>query len=154
MVNHILFIHLELDLLFIFFLFLFFPNFGLVCGFKIINTFQYYIQLLFTSKWHINTWIEYMKWDLYSNIMWYSARFGTICKILKTWKTRFYNAYNFTESKTPPWLLVEMLIFPYTLTYVMFCAIWCYLYNLKNVKNTHGGVLLIVTLLHECFSRF
>ena len=30
-------------------------------------------------------------------------------------------------------------------------AIWLHLYNLKNVKNTHGGVL---TLLHGCFSRF
>ena len=26
----------------------------------------------------------------------------------------------------------------------MFCAIWYHLYNLKNVKNTHGGVLLLV----------
>ena len=41
------------------------------------------------------------------------------------------------------------------------CAIWYHLYNLKNVKNTHGGVLIIVpatllklTLLHGCFSRF
>ena len=25
----------------------------------------------------------------------------------------------------------------------MRCAIWYYLYNLKNVKNTHGGVLLL-----------
>ena len=37
----------------------------------------------------------------------------------------------------------------------MLCAIWCHLYNLKNVKNTHGGVLLIkVTLLHGTFWRF
>ena len=39
----------------------------------------------------------------------------------------------------------------------MRCAIWYYLCNLKNVKNTHGGVLLFVlkvTLLHGCFSRF
>ena len=39
----------------------------------------------------------------------------------------------------------------------MFCAIWYHLYNLKNVKNTHEGVLLLVlkvTLLHGCFSRF
>ena len=34
------------------------------------------------------------------------------------------------------------------------------MYNLKNVKNTHGGVLLQpatllkVTLFHGCFSRF
>ena len=30
-----------------------------------------------------------------------------------------------------------------------------YLYDFKNVKNTHGGGLrLKVTLLHGCFSRF
>ena len=32
--------------------------------------------------------------------------------------------------------------------YVMFYAIWHHLYNLKNVENTNGGVLLLVTLLH------
>ena len=31
--------------------------------------------------------------------------------------------------------------FTYT---VMFCAIWYHLYNLENVKNTDGGVLLLV----------
>ena len=31
-------------------------------------------------------------------------------------------------------------------SYGMFCAIWYDLYNLKNVKNTHGGVLLLVKL--------
>ena len=37
------------------------------------------------------------------------------------------------------------------------CAVWFYLFNLKNVKNTHGGVLILVlklTLLHGCFSCF
>ena len=29
---------------------------------------------------------------------------------------------------------------------VMRCAIWYYLYNLKNVKNTHGEVLILVKL--------
>ena len=48
---------------------------------------------------------------------------------------------------------------------MMRCAIWYHLYNLRNVKNTHGGVLLsvklqvkacnfTVTLFHGCFSRF
>ena len=37
--------------------------------------------------------------------------------------------------------------------YVMRCAIWYYLYNLKNVKNTHGGVLILVKLQAEA-SRF
>ena len=27
------------------------------------------------------------------------------------------------------------------ISYVMLCVIWYHLYNLKNVKNTHGGVL-------------
>ena len=31
-------------------------------------------------------------------------------------------------------------------TFVMLCAIWYHLYNLKNVKNTHGGVLILVKL--------
>ena len=29
---------------------------------------------------------------------------------------------------------------------VMFCAIWYHLHNLENVKNTHGGVLLLVKI--------
>ena len=45
---------------------------------------------------------------------------------------------------------------------VVRCAIWCHLYNLKNLKNTHGRVLILVklqatlklTLVHGCFSRF
>ena len=28
----------------------------------------------------------------------------------------------------------------------MRCAIWYHLYNLENVKNTHGGMLLLVKL--------
>ena len=36
----------------------------------------------------------------------------------------------------------------------MFCAIRYHLYNLKNMKNTHGRVLFLVTLLHGCFSSF
>ena len=38
--------------------------------------------------------------------------------------------------------------------YVALCAIQYYLYNLKNVKNTHGEVLLLETLFHRYFSRF
>ena len=39
----------------------------------------------------------------------------------------------------------------------LICAILYHLYYFKNVKNTHGGVLLLVlkvTLLHWCFLRF
>ena len=40
--------------------------------------------------------------------------------------------------------------------YVMRCAIWYHLHNLKNVKNTYGRMLLLikVELFHECFLRF
>ena len=50
--------------------------------------------------------------------------------------------------------------------YVMPYAIWYHLHNLKKVKNTHRGVLILIklqaeaytllrlTLLHGCFSRF
>ena len=41
----------------------------------------------------------------------------------------------------------------------MYCTIWYHSYNLKNVKKTHGVLLLVkpttllkVTLLHGCFS--
>ena len=58
-------------------------------------------------------------------------------------------------------LTLQVLLVNY-FKYVMLCAIWYHLYNLKNVKNTHGGVLLLVkpatllkvTLLRGCFSRF
>ena len=33
--------------------------------------------------------------------------------------------------------------------YVVRCAIWYHLYNLKNVKNTHGGVIILVKLQAE-----
>ena len=41
----------------------------------------------------------------------------------------------------------------------MFSAIWYHVYNLNNVNNTHGGVLLFVKLqaellLHGSSSRF
>ena len=40
------------------------------------------------------------------------------------------------------WLIHHLMI----LQYVVRCAIWYYLHNLENVKNTHGGVLISVKL--------
>ena len=46
------------------------------------------------------------------------------------------------------------------LTCVMGCTIWYHLYNLQNVKNNHGGVLILVKLQASAwlpygrFSRF
>ena len=42
-------------------------------------------------------------------------------------------------------------------SYMMICAIWYHLYNLNNVKSTHGECyfkLLKVTLSNGCFLRF
>ena len=41
-----------------------------------------------------------------------------------------------------------------TKTFVMFCAIWYHLQNFKNVKNTHGGVLLLVKLLAKSLQPY
>ena len=53
-----------------------------------------------------------------------------------------------------------MIIFFISLSYlnmlfsfVMFCAISYDLYNIKNVKNTYGGVLLLVKLQAEAPNR-
>ena len=40
----------------------------------------------------------------------------------------------------------EPLQEPHPALYMMRCAIWYHLYNLKNVQNTHGGVLILVKL--------
>ena len=38
-------------------------------------------------------------------------------------------------------------------SFVVRCAIWYHCYNFKNVKNTHGGVFLLVKLLVEANSK-
>ena len=43
-------------------------------------------------------------------------------------------------------LSLNHLNYSYHSLYVMFCAIWYHLHNLKNVKNTHGGVILAMKL--------
>ena len=72
-------------------------------------------------------------------------------------------ACNFTKSNTLSWVfftlfkLYKLCQMAQSITYMMRCTIWHHLYNLKNVKNTHGGVLISVlklTLLHGCFSHF
>ena len=74
------------------------------------------------------------------------AFFSRHCKV--TWKICTFRTGD--EEIKRRWSSLETL-----------CVIWKHLYNFKNVKNTHGGVLLLVTLqtlkvtlLHGCFSRF
>ena len=42
--------------------------------------------------------------------------------------------------------LILDTIFENLATFMMRCAIWYHLYNFENVKNTHGGVLILVKL--------
>ena len=37
-------------------------------------------------------------------------------------------------------------------TFLMLCAIWYHLHNLKNVKNTHGVMLILVKLQAEAYN--
>ena len=37
--------------------------------------------------------------------------------------------------------------------YVVRCTIWYHLYNFKNLKNTHGGVLILVKLQATAFTK-
>ena len=51
------------------------------------------------------------------------------------------------------------IIIPCLMKYVIICAIWHHLYNLKKKKNTYEGMLLLVklqteALLRGCFPRF
>ena len=52
---------------------------------------------------------------------------------------------HFVKTRT---LFQESILEPIN-TILVRCAIWYHLYNLKNVKNTHGGVLLLVKLQAE-----
>ena len=49
------------------------------------------------------------------------------------------------------YFLIEHLM---TRTNVMLCEIWNHLHNLKNVKNTHGGVLFLVKLKAKSFQLY
>ena len=55
--------------------------------------------------------------------------------------------YSFTFANFPHLLTFDSQLS--SQTFVMLCTIWYHLYNLKNVKNTHGGVLVLVKLQAE-----
>ena len=96
------------------------------------------------SKWVTQTWRKMAQFSFIR--AWYSYfMFGgcstyirdvkksfVMSSLLKSWQ--IYNCLRFLVNR----ISVEL--------FVMFCAIWYYLYNLKNVKNAHGGVLFLVKL--------
>ena len=47
--------------------------------------------------------------------------------------------FNIVNSK-----ILSKFVFNVIFINVMRCAIWYHLYNIKIVKNTHGGVILLV----------
>ena len=51
---------------------------------------------------------------------------------------------NYVIEKSCPVLLMFSFLF----------VIWCHLHNLKNVKSTHGGVLLLVIKLQALAYKF
>ena len=67
--------------------------------------------------------------------------------------------------KTPVyWYTVYCMVWKPTVTgsfyldtvklYVLRCAIWYHLYNLKNLKNTHRGVLHLVKLQAKSLQHY
>ena len=64
----------------------------------------------------------------------------TRCEIcLKLTLCSSVSVVNFSAGKCRLGSYLVVSIFPF----VMRCTIWYHLYNLKNVKNVHGGVLII-----------
>ena len=60
-----------------------------------------------------------------------------------------------TKKFTKRFEFIIILVSTPEIIHATLCAIWYYLYNLKNVKNTHEGVLLLVKLqTFGCFSDF
>ena len=57
-----------------------------------------------------------------------------------------YPIYQVALSTTSPPHIITVLHATGWFLHVMFCAVWYHLCNLKNVKNTHGRVLLLVKL--------
>ena len=53
---------------------------------------------------------------------------------------------SFVEGTMQNFIVLKMVLQLNTRNIVMRCAIWYHLYNFKNAKNTHGGVLLLVNL--------
>ena len=64
------------------------------------------------------------------------------------WENRYNNRTIFLDVYTGNFeqeFICWLIVIFFTMN-VMRCAIWHYLHNLKNVKNTHGEVLLLPKL--------
>ena len=57
----------------------------------------------------------------------------------------FINLQKSLQNRAWQWVLFKQLL------YVVRCAIWHHLYNLKNVKNTHGRVFFTFFKLHKWY---
>ena len=109
-------------------------------------------------------------WSLFLSTVWSFRKFQSFCKVCKLWKVSTNCCLQSSDCRTycslssTCCLCFGNLAVNSTIVYETLYAIWYHLYNLKDVKNTHGGVLLWaklqpatllkVTLFHGCFSRF
>ena len=84
-------------------------------------------QSIFFPFFHQNSFCQ-----LYRSQFWRTHR--TFFEGFSLWNVLSFSCRTETKNRCFLWI------------YVMFCAIWYHLYNLKNVKNTHGGVLLLVKM--------
>ena len=103
-----------------------------------LNIYHYHrYPLILKRKHRVKTgcWCqkEYSKWIILCQLNRYQ-------KATRSWSS--FQQYAFSTSVTRNRTWCQCLV-SYNI-YVAFCAIWYHLYNLKNLKNSHGGVLLLV----------
>ena len=70
---------------------------------------------------------------------------ATTRKFISNAKTMLLNHFEFKLRSAEIWAEKSCDMMLKNHTFVMLCAIWYNLYNLKNVKNAHGGVVLLLS---------
>ena len=88
-----------------------------------------------------------MRWPCVSTIVQWTISSRRLCRF--TWEIRIFMLRGKPCCMTPSKQISARCHSGVISTFVMRCAIWYHLYYLKNVKNTHGGVLISVKLQAE-----
>ena len=83
-------------------------------------------------------------------ICWANLGIQCECKKIRTRKNSGFN--KLSHSVHYGWFKIKLLSHRILEVYEVRCAIWYHSYNLKNVKNTHGGVLTLVKLQVKAYN--
>ena len=101
-----------------------------------ISYFRFILQIYF-SEWVLFTVLSLFKKKLYGPFLWMDS---TASRLQSHYEEALYFLpLSYHRSYVSPKSCCQLFF-----SSDMFCAIWYHSYNLKNVKNTHGGVLLLM----------